>query len=58
MPSIDVARVRNDRSAVIRRHLPIEMTVRMLLRPLHLHASIENVVRRPIAAMVSRVMLY
>ncbi|MEN7531043.1 MULTISPECIES: ferritin-like domain-containing protein [unclassified Cupriavidus] len=45
-------------SAVVRRHLPIEMTVRMLLRPLHLHARFEDLVRRPIVAMVSRVMLY
>jgi rubrerythrin len=45
-------------SAVVRRHLPIEMTVKMLLRPLHLHARLENMVRRPIVAMVSRVMLY
>jgi len=45
-------------SAVVRRHLPIEMTVRMLLRPLHLHARFEDLVRRPIVAMVSRLMLY
>jgi len=45
-------------SAVVRRHLPLEMTVKMLLRPLRLHARVESLVRRPIVAMVSRVMLY
>ena len=43
--------------AVVRRHLPIEMTVKMLLRPLHLRAGFERVVRSPLVAMVSRAML-
>jgi hypothetical protein len=34
------------------------MTVRMLLRPLHLNARVERFLRRPIVAVVSRVMLY
>ncbi|MNM76685.1 hypothetical protein D3C81_885150 [compost metagenome] len=45
-------------SAVVRRNLPLEMTVKMLLRPLHLHAGLERFIRRPLVAAVSRVMLY
>ncbi|WP_042885967.1 ferritin-like domain-containing protein [Cupriavidus necator] len=45
-------------SAVIRKNLPIEMTVKMLLRPLHLHRGVERAVRKPLVAVVSRVMLH
>ncbi|NOV26819.1 ferritin-like domain-containing protein [Cupriavidus necator] len=45
-------------SGVIRRNIPIEMTVKMLLRPLHLHRGVELAVRAPLVAMVSRVMLH
>ncbi|NUT15169.1 MAG: ferritin-like domain-containing protein [Cupriavidus sp.] len=45
-------------SGVIRRNIPIEMTVKMLLRPLHLHRGVERAVRAPLVAMVSRVMLH
>ncbi|SCU76450.1 conserved hypothetical protein [Cupriavidus necator] len=45
-------------SAVIRRNIPIEMTVKMLLRPLHLHRGVERAVRTPLVAVVSRVMLH
>ncbi len=58
VPEHEVRALNSRCSAVVRRHLPIEMTVRMLLRPLHLHARFESFVRRPIVAMVSRVMLY
>lgn len=58
VPERDVRALNSRCSAVVRRHLPIEMTVKMLLRPLHLHARFEAFVRRPLVAMVSRVMLY
>ncbi|WP_423192019.1 ferritin-like domain-containing protein [Cupriavidus sp. H18C2] len=58
VPEREVRALNSRCSAVVRRHLPIEMTVKMLLRPLHLHARLESLVRRPIVAMVSRVMLY
>ncbi|WP_198680211.1 ferritin-like domain-containing protein [Cupriavidus agavae] len=58
IPDREVRALNSRCSAVVRRHLPLEMTVRMLLRPLHLHARLEDFVRRPIVAMVSRVMLY
>lgn len=58
VPEREVRALNSQCSAVIRRHLPLEMTIRMLLRPLHLHARLENLVRRPIVAVVSRVMLY
>lgn len=58
VPEREVRALNSRCSAVVRRHLPIDMTVKMLLRPLHLHARIEHFVRRPIVAMVSRVMLY
>lgn len=58
VPDREVRALNSRCSAVVRRHLPIEMTVKMLLRPLHLHARLEDLVRRPIVAMVSRVMLY
>ncbi|RDK08807.1 ferritin-like domain-containing protein [Cupriavidus lacunae] len=45
-------------SGVIRRNIPIDMTVKMLLRPLHLHRGVERAVRTPLVAMVSRVMLH
>ncbi|MFJ4289454.1 ferritin-like domain-containing protein [Cupriavidus sp. NPDC089707] len=45
-------------SAVIRKNLPIDMTVKMLLRPLHLHRGVERAVRKPLVAAVSRVMLH
>jgi rubrerythrin len=45
-------------SAVIRKNLPIDMTVKMLLRPLHLHSGVERAVRKPLVAVVSRVMLH
>jgi len=58
VPERDVRALNSRCSAVVRRHLPLEMTVRMLLRPLHLHAGVERLVRRPIVAVASRVMLY
>jgi len=45
-------------SAVVRRNMPVEMTVKMLLRPLHLHSGLERAVRRPLVALVSRVILH
>ena len=58
VPERDVRALNSRCSAVVRRHLPLEMSVRMLLRPLHLHARMERLLRRPIVAVVSRVMLY
>ncbi|UDM48770.1 ferritin-like domain-containing protein [Cupriavidus sp. MP-37] len=57
--SEDEVRALNTRvSGVIRRNIPIEMTVKMLLRPLHLHRGVERAVRAPLVAMVSRVILH
>ncbi len=61
MEAVSEAEVRalNTRvSGVIRRNLPIEMTVKMLLRPLHLHRGLERAVRAPLVAVASRVMLH
>ncbi len=58
IPQKDVRRLNSRVSAVIRRTLPIEMTVKMLLRPLHLHAGVEKAIRKPLVAVVSRAMLY
>lgn len=58
VPERDVRALNSRCSAVVRRNLPLEMTVKMLLRPLHLHAGLERFIRRPLVATVSRVMLY
>ena len=58
IPQRDVRKLNSRVSAVIRRNLPIEMTVKMLLRPLHLHAGVELAIRKPLVAVVSRAMLY
>ncbi len=58
IPDKDVRALNSQCSALIRRNLPIDMTVKMLLRPLHLHARVERAVRKPLVAVVSRVMLY
>ncbi|WP_149135855.1 ferritin-like domain-containing protein [Cupriavidus campinensis] len=58
VPEQDVRALNSQCSAVVRRNLPLEMTVKMLLRPLHLHAGLERFIRRPLVATVSRVMLY
>lgn len=58
IPQRDVRKLNSRVSAVIRRNLPIEMTVKMLLRPLHLHAGVERAIRKPLVAVVSRAMLY
>lgn len=58
VPQKDVRKLNSRVSAVIRRNLPIEMTVKMLLRPLHLPAGVERAIRRPLVAVVSRAMLY
>lgn len=58
VPERDVRALNSRCSAVVRRNLPLEMTVKMLLRPLHLHAGLERFIRRPLVAAVSRVMLY
>jgi hypothetical protein len=58
VPERDVRALNSQCSAVVRRNLPLEMTVKMLLRPLHLHAGLERFIRRPLVAAVSRVMLY
>ena len=58
VPEQDVRALNSQCSAVVRRNLPLEMTVKMLLRPLHLHAGLERFIRRPLVAAVSRVMLY
>lgn len=58
IPDKEVRALNSRCSTVIRRNLPIEMTVKMLLKPLHLHARVEHAVRKPLVALVSRVMLY
>jgi len=58
VPERDVRALNSRCSAVVRHNLPLEMTVKMLLRPLHLHARLERFIRRPLVATVSRVMLY
>ncbi|CAG2134100.1 ferritin-like domain-containing protein [Cupriavidus numazuensis] len=58
IPDHEVTALNSRVSAVIRRHLPVEMTVKMLLRPLHLHSTVERAVRKPLVAVVSRVMLH
>ncbi len=47
VPERDVRALNSRCSAVVRRNLPLEMTVKMLLRPLHLHAGLERFIRRP-----------
>lgn len=58
IPEAEVRALNTRVSGVIRRNIPIEMTVKMLLRPLQLHRGVERAVRAPLVAMVSRVMLY
>lgn len=58
IPDQEVKALNTRVSAVIRKNLPIEMTVKMLLRPLHLHRGVERAVRTPLVAVVSRVMLH
>ncbi|CAG2127295.1 hypothetical protein LMG31506_00426 [Cupriavidus yeoncheonensis] len=58
IPEHEVKALNSRVSAVIRRHLPVEMTVKMLLRPLNLHVTLERAVRKPLVAVVSRVMLH
>ncbi|MDK3022292.1 ferritin-like domain-containing protein [Cupriavidus taiwanensis] len=58
VPEAEVRALNTRVSGVIRRNIPIEMTVKMLLRPLHLHRGVERAVRAPLVAMVSRVMLH
>ncbi|MGY2486251.1 ferritin-like domain-containing protein [Cupriavidus sp. CP313] len=58
IPDQEVRALNSRVSAVIRKNLPIEMTVKMLLRPLHLHRGVERAVRKPLVAVVSRVMLH
>ncbi|MGH8785067.1 MAG: ferritin-like domain-containing protein [Cupriavidus necator] len=58
IPDQEVRALNSRVSAVIRKNLPIEMTVKMLLRPLHLRRGVERAVRKPLVAVVSRVMLH
>lgn len=58
IPDHEVKALNSRVSAVVRRHLPVEMTVKMLLRPLRLHSTVERVVRKPLVAVVTRVMLH
>lgn len=58
IPDQDVAKLNSQCSTMVRHNLPIEMTVKMLLRPLHLHARIEKLVHRPLVAMVSLAILH
>ena len=58
IPDQDVARLNSQCSTMVRHNLPIEMTIKMLLRPLHLHARIEKLVHRPLVAMVSLAILH
>ncbi|SOZ16698.1 putative ferritin-like protein [Cupriavidus taiwanensis] len=58
VPEAEVRALNTRVSGVIRRNIPIEMTVKMLLRPLQLHRGVERAVRAPLVAMVSRVILH
>ncbi|SOY87661.1 ferritin-like domain-containing protein [Cupriavidus taiwanensis] len=58
IPEAEVRALNTRVSGVIRRNIPIEMTVKMLLRPLQLHRGVERAVRAPLVAMVSRVILH
>ncbi|MBP0630926.1 ferritin-like domain-containing protein [Cupriavidus sp. AcVe19-1a] len=58
IPDQEVKALNSRVSALIRKNLPIKMTVKMLLRPLHLHSGVERAVRKPLVAVVSRVMLH
>ncbi|SOY47304.1 putative ferritin-like protein [Cupriavidus taiwanensis] len=58
VPEAEVRALNTRVSGVIRRNIPIEMTVKMLLRPLHLHRGVERALRAPLVAMVSRVILH
>ncbi|MBP0634153.1 ferritin-like domain-containing protein [Cupriavidus sp. AcVe19-6a] len=58
IPDEEVKALNSRVSALIRKNLPIKMTVKMLLRPLHLHSGVERAVRKPLVAVVSRVMLH
>lgn len=58
IPEQEVKALNSRVSAVVRHHLPVDMTVKMLLRPLHLHSTLERAVRKPLVAVVSRVMLH
>ncbi|PZX32330.1 putative ferritin-like protein [Cupriavidus phytorum] len=58
IPEAEVRALNTRVSRVIRRNIPIEMTVKMLLRPLQLHRGVERAVRAPLVAMVSRVILH
>ncbi len=58
IPEHEVKALNSRVSAVVRRHLPVDMTVKMLLRPLHLHSRLERAVRKPLVAVVTRVMLH
>ncbi|MEM5428589.1 ferritin-like domain-containing protein [Cupriavidus oxalaticus] len=58
IPDQEVKALNSRVSAVIRKNLPIEMTVKMLLRPLHLRSGVERAVCKPLVAVVSRVMLH
>ncbi|WP_029045842.1 ferritin [Cupriavidus sp. amp6] len=57
IPDQEVKALNSRVSALIRKNLPIKMTVKMLLRPLHLHSGVERAVRKPLVAVVSRVMM-
>ncbi|AOY90928.1 ferritin [Cupriavidus sp. USMAA2-4] len=54
----EVRQLNSQVSAIVRRHLPVDMAVKMLLRPLHLHSGVERAIRRPLIALVSRAMLH
>ncbi|SPA37049.1 putative ferritin-like protein [Cupriavidus taiwanensis] len=58
VPEAEVRALNTRVSGVIRRNIPIEMTIKMLLRPLQLHRGVERAVRAPLVAMVSRVILH
>lgn len=58
VPEAEVRALNSACSAVVRHNMPLDMTVKMLMRPLHLHNGFERAVRRPLVAVVSRVMLY
>lgn len=42
---------------VLRRHLPVDLAIHMLLKPLHLSGSTHRLVARPLSLLVNRVLL-
>jgi hypothetical protein len=51
-------RISDRAQGLLRRHIPAEMTVKMLLKPLDLPASLQNSLQKPLARMAERLFLH